>query len=184
MIAKLLVTAVIGMALVSPAWAQKGGHGNQGNQGHSAGSGNAPDTRGNGNAPDTRGPDARGPGQNQGTLPSAAGQGQGSHPAFVVGDKDRSTVTSYYREEFARGNCPPGLAKKDNGCMPPGLAKKEWLVGQPLSPSVIYYPLPPQLYSRLSPPPPGYEYVRVNDDVLLMQSANRSVANLVVNLLR
>jgi opacity protein-like surface antigen len=30
----------------------------------------------------------------------------------------------------ARGSCPPGLAKKGNGCMPPGHAKKSYDVGQ------------------------------------------------------
>jgi hypothetical protein len=30
----------------------------------------------------------------------------------------------------ARGSCPPGLAKKNNGCMPPGQAKKMYDVGQ------------------------------------------------------
>ena len=30
----------------------------------------------------------------------------------------------------ARGNCPPGLAKKHNGCLPPGQAKKLYNVGQ------------------------------------------------------
>ena len=30
----------------------------------------------------------------------------------------------------ARGSCPPGLAKKGNGCMPPGQAKKLYNVGQ------------------------------------------------------
>ena len=30
----------------------------------------------------------------------------------------------------ARGSCPPGLAKKNNGCMPPGQAKKIYNVGQ------------------------------------------------------
>lgn len=30
----------------------------------------------------------------------------------------------------ARGTCPPGLAKKGNGCMPPGQAKKTYNVGQ------------------------------------------------------
>ena len=30
----------------------------------------------------------------------------------------------------ARGNCPPGLAKKQNGCLPPGQAKKLYNVGQ------------------------------------------------------
>ena len=30
----------------------------------------------------------------------------------------------------ARGNCPPGLAKRGNGCLPPGQAKKMYNVGQ------------------------------------------------------
>ncbi|MDP9423349.1 MAG: hypothetical protein M3Q19_11070 [Pseudomonadota bacterium] len=30
----------------------------------------------------------------------------------------------------ARGSCPPGLAKKGNGCMPPGQAKKKFNIGQ------------------------------------------------------
>ena len=67
---------------------------------------------------------------------------QGSaYGSFVVPDHDRSTVSSYYRDEFARGNCPPGLAKKNNGCLPPGQAQKAWMVGQPLPQAVQYYPL-------------------------------------------
>jgi len=31
---------------------------------------------------------------------------------------------------YGIGGCPPGLAKKNNGCMPPGLAKKLYNVGQ------------------------------------------------------
>ena len=31
---------------------------------------------------------------------------------------------------YGMGNCPPGLAKKNNGCMPPGQAKKLYNVGQ------------------------------------------------------
>ena len=36
---------------------------------------------------------------------------------------------------YGVGGCPPGLAKKHNGCMPPGQAKKLYRVGQrfPLS---------------------------------------------------
>ncbi len=30
----------------------------------------------------------------------------------------------------ARGSCPPGLAKKNNGCLPPGQTKKSYNVGQ------------------------------------------------------
>jgi len=36
---------------------------------------------------------------------------------------------------YGVGGCPPGLAKKHNGCMPPGQAKKLYRIGQrfPLS---------------------------------------------------
>jgi hypothetical protein len=45
-------------------------------------------------------------------------------------DNDDGFVGRWGRHGFARGfidGCPPGLAKKDNGCLPPGQAKK--LVG-------------------------------------------------------
>jgi opacity protein-like surface antigen len=31
---------------------------------------------------------------------------------------------------YGGGGCPPGLAKKNNGCLPPGQAKKLYNVGQ------------------------------------------------------
>jgi hypothetical protein len=100
----------------------------------------------------------------------------------VVPDRDRRTVYSYYRTEYVAGNCPPGLAKKSNGCLPPGQARKMWMVGQPLPPAVVYYPLPPPLVTQLSPPPPGYEYVQVDNDVVLMESANRMIIDIVADL--
>jgi hypothetical protein len=33
---------------------------------------------------------------------------------------------------YGVGGCPPGLAKKNNGCLPPGQAKKLYTVGQRL----------------------------------------------------
>ena len=44
------------------------------------------------------------------------------------GNNDRRIVNEYYAPEFRAGHCPPGLAKKGNGCMPPGQAKK-WRKG-------------------------------------------------------
>lgn len=39
----------------------------------------------------------------------------------------------YYRDgRYYGANCPPGLAKKNNGCLPPGQAKASWSVGQRL----------------------------------------------------
>ena len=33
-------------------------------------------------------------------------------------DHDRIVVREYYQAEFRGGKCPPGLAKKNNGCLP------------------------------------------------------------------
>ena len=61
----------------------------------------------------------------------------------VVVDRDRTLVRTYYRNEYTAGRCPPGLAKKNNGCLPPGQAKKMWSVGQPLPPQICLLPDPP-----------------------------------------
>ncbi len=100
----------------------------------------------------------------------------------VVPDRDRVVVYQYYRSEFSAGRCPPGLAKKGNGCLPPGQAKKLWVIGQPLPPAVVHQPVPPAVVQQLAPVPPGYEYVRVDDDVLLMDMTNRMVADVVNDL--
>ena len=100
----------------------------------------------------------------------------------VVPDQDRRVVYQYYRSEFSAGRCPPGLAKKGNGCLPPGQAKKLYVIGQPLPPAVVYERVPPAVVQQLAPVPPGYEYVRVEDDVLLMDTANRMVADVVNDL--
>ena len=100
----------------------------------------------------------------------------------IVPAPDRAVVYQYYRTEYSAGRCPPGLAKKGNGCMPPGQAKKLWVVGQPLPPAVVYEPVPRAVVQQLAPVPPGYEYVRVDDDVLLMDMTNRMVADVVNDL--
>lgn len=83
------------------------------------------------------------------------------------GDRQRTVVRDYYDGDRQSGFCPPGLAKKRNGCMPPGQAKK-WRVGQPLPRDVVYYDLPPRLVVELGVPPAGHRYVRVAADILLI----------------
>ena len=82
-------------------------------------------------------------------------------------EREHVIVREYYHEEFQRGKCPPGLAKKNNGCMPPGQAKK-WNVGQRLPKSVVYYEVPSAIIIQLPSPSPGYRYVRVASDILLI----------------
>ena len=82
-------------------------------------------------------------------------------------DQHRGHVREYFGEEYRRGRCPPGLAKKNNGCMPPGQAKK-WQIGSPIPRDVVYYDLPPQLVVQIGAPPAGYRYVRAAADILLI----------------
>src|SRR5258707_12131702 len=105
----------------------------------------------------------------------------------IIPDRDRQVVYSYYRTEYANPRCPPGLAKKGNGCLPPGQVyapppRPVYVVGQPLPPTVVYQPVPPPLIEPLEPGPPGYGYVQVDNDVLLMDMANRLIADVVNDL--
>jgi len=156
----VLAFLVAALALGLTAWAQGHGHG-------------PPDKGG--------GPPGKGQGQGQGQA-RGQGQGQGQGGNVVIADRDRTTVYNYYRNEYVAGNCPPGLAKKDNGCMPPGQAKKLWAIGQPLPPDLVYYPLPGGLLGQLSPPPVGYQYVRVANDILLMATGTRMIAGALADL--
>lgn len=95
------------------------------------------------------------------------------------GSPQRQAVYDYYGPDVRAGHCPPGLAKKHNGCMPPGQAKK-WAMGQPLT--VSYYPVPATLVTRLGPPPAGYKYVRVASDILLIAVGTSMVVDAIQDL--
>ena len=115
--------------------------------------------------------------------PEWAGEGKGHSKGKQkhFDDDKRAYVRSYYEEEFRGGHCPPGLAKKHNGCMPPGQAKK-WRVGRPLPQDVVIYDVPPALVVRLGTPPQGYRYVRCASDILLIAVGTRMVADAIVDL--
>ena len=95
------------------------------------------------------------------------------------GSPQRQAVYDYYGPDVRAGHCPPGLAKKNNGCMPPGQAKK-WALGQPLA--VAYYPVPATLVARLGPPPAGHKYVRVASDILLITVGTSMVVDAIQDL--
>jgi hypothetical protein len=87
-----------------------------------------------------------------------------------------------YDDRYAYANtrvagCPPGLAKKNNGCLPPGQAKK-LAVGQPL-PHGAVYTVPRSVLVTLPPPPLGYRYAVYNNQVVLV-----SQQNIVIDIIR
>jgi Ni/Co efflux regulator RcnB len=95
----------------------------------------------------------------------------------------RRIISSYYGEAARGGHCPPGLAKKRNGCLPPGQAKK-WSRGQRLPADLRYHPLPDDLLRRLPPPPSRHRYVQVAEDILLIAEGSSMVIDAVEDILR
>lgn len=94
------------------------------------------------------------------------------------GDSNRRIIDDYYGAQFRSGHCPPGLAKKNNGCLPPGQAKK-WSKGRPLPGDIHYYELPRELAIRLPPPPGGHRYVRIASDILLIAVGTSMVVDAI-----
>lgn len=104
----------------------------------------------------------------------------GSSPSitFNFGSRDADIVRDYYG---SGRNCPPGLAKKGNGCMPPGQAKK-WAKGRQLPRDVRYNDVPYDLRVRLPIPPAGHKYVQVAGDILLLAIGTNMVVDALESL--
>jgi Ni/Co efflux regulator RcnB len=96
-------------------------------------------------------------------------------------DQHRSIVRDYYVEEYRTGRCPPGLAKKHNGCMPPGQAKR-WAIGRPLPRDVVYFDLPSTVIQQIGYPPAGYRFVRVASDILMIAIGTGVVMDAITDL--
>lgn len=82
-------------------------------------------------------------------------------------DGQRQAAREHYGAAGRAGHCPPGLAKKGNGCQPPGQAKR-WQLGQPLPRDLIYHPVPVGVQVQLGTPPAGHKFVRIATDILLI----------------
>lgn len=178
-ITKVALAFSLCVLLSTPALADKDkdngrGQGQSQNQGQGQGQGQGPG-QGKGRDKD-RGRDSGNP------SVVVAPQGNAAPVNIVIQERDRGAVYSYYRTEYATAGCPPGLAKKNNGCLPPGQAKKMWAMGQPLPAAVVFYPLPGVLLAQLSPAPSGYQYVRVANDILLMAIGTRLIAGAIADL--
>ncbi len=99
-------------------------------------------------------------------------------------DRDRQVARVYYGEHYGGSkSCPPGLAKKNNGCMPPGQARK-YTVGQALPSTVVFYPVPAAVVVQLPAPPIGHKYVRVAADILLIAVGSSMVVDAITDLSR
>lgn len=121
-------------------------------------------------------------GQGETAAPSRQ-RGAGPSVRVVVhfGDGDRNAVRSYFGGLGGAGRCPPGLAKKGNGCLPPGQAKK-WQRGRALPGSIVFHPIAPSLLAQLRPPLAGHRYVRIAGDILMIAIGTSLVVDAIEDL--
>jgi Ni/Co efflux regulator RcnB len=158
---RLLALVLASVLAAGPALADKGGEHGHGN-GHDAG------------------PDKHGRGHEGGD------HGKRHVQDVPVGgyfnDRNRVAVRRYFADQYGHGKkCPPGLAKKHNGCMPPG-QERHLAVGQPLPTGVTLYPVPQPVIVQLPPPPYGYRYARVGNDIVLVRSDTQLIVDIIAGL--
>lgn len=123
--------------------------------------------------------------EEEGRAPQQAPSGGGMNLSVNIGfgSQQQRAAQDYYGSQARAGHCPPGLAKKNNGCLPPGQAKK-WQKGHALPRDVQYYPVPNELVVRMGVPPAGYKYVRVAGDILLVAVGTMMVVDAIEDLMR
>lgn len=171
---KSIFALLLGLTLAcGPALADKPDKGNHG--------------RSENNAHNSHGGDARGADERQHERRDDNRQydkrhdRRNSHESGRFNDRQRNDLHAYYAERSHSGHCPPGLAKKNNGCQPPGQAKK-WRKGYALPRDVRYYDLPRDVLIHLGPPPSGHKYVRVASDILMIAIGTSMVVDAIDDL--
>ena len=98
-------------------------------------------------------------------------------------DQHRTYARQYYSTTYRDGKrCPPGLAKKNNGCMPPGQVQ-DLVIGQPIPTNVKVYQVAQPVIQKLPPAPAGYRYERIGGDIVLVQQQNNIVVDVIKGLL-
>ena len=106
---------------------------------------------------------------------------QAQHSKYFK-DEHKAAISEYFEEQFrSTHRCPPGLTRSYDGCMPLGKARK-WKIGQPLPRNATAYDLPPEIVTRIGPPPSGHRYVRVDSDILLITTGALLIVDVIEDL--
>ena len=111
--------------------------------------------------------------------PTKGRQEGGASVTVTFSTEQRGAAQGWYVEKYGRGKCPPGLAKKGNGCLPPGQATKRYVIGQPLGPGIKYGPVPPELSARIGRPSDGYLYATLDGDLLKLAAGTMLVVDAI-----
>jgi Ni/Co efflux regulator RcnB len=96
-------------------------------------------------------------------------------------DRLRTAVREFFTANRGSGACPAGLILKNARCES-AVPERPWRLGQPLPAQASPKEAPPPLLEKLGAPPAGHSYVQVDGDLLLIQTATRTVVDAVLDL--
>lgn len=190
---KILLLASAALSLVAvPALAQKNDKGHKGSHGqHSGGQKNSGVKHG-GEAKHMKSDRKAGTAQHGRSRLSARVDGNRNgvldSREHNYRDRDRDGRDDRFENEgnrFAARNCPPGLAKKNNGCLPPGQAKRLFNQGQRVPEGYDYYTEYsniPQQYRTEYNLDPNSNYI-YRDDSIYVVDPRTSLVERVIGLL-
>ena len=102
--------------------------------------------------------------------------------SMTFAQQQREDVRLFFVREHGRGKGPPGLAKKNNGCLPPGQAKKRDAVRERLPATVELLALPVALSAQNGAPPAGCRYAIVDGDFVQLVLGTRLVVDAIEGL--
>jgi hypothetical protein len=120
------------------------------------------------------------PGNSHGGGHGAHGPSRAHGPAMRSGDHARGDT------RYGSNSCPPGLARKHNGCLPPGQAKKLYNVGQRLPAgyrSYTSYNSIPRMYRSRVPYDANQRYIYRDQSVYVVNPRTRLITS-IIDLLR
>ncbi|OFW89114.1 MAG: hypothetical protein A3J37_06185 [Alphaproteobacteria bacterium RIFCSPHIGHO2_12_FULL_45_9] len=94
---------------------------------------------------------------------------------MAISDNDR-VLLGRYVAHYYKNTCPWEHDLRVKKCVAPTAPQKRpYMIGYGLPSDVVTEDVPQQIVARLRPIPYGYKYVRVGNDVLLINGSNREV---------
>lgn len=102
----------------------------------------------------------------------------GRPTVIKIYDNDRVILTQYVQDRYYK-SYPRSWYQHHHGYPSYRPVERRYIVGYPLPQGVVYYSVPYEIRSRLRPTPIGYEYIRVDNDVLLMNQASKMIVDAV-----
>jgi len=109
--------------------------------------------------------------------------------AVLMTPAEKRIIAGYFQRQYGVWLATRGVGKATHSALPPGLAKKgtlsPGLAGQierngTLPPDVTKHELPDDLLAQLQPRPAGYEFIVVDDRVLLIRTATNLILDVLV----